>query len=68
MILVKRAKDGEVQTKVKGGAIDIVEQLLNATIAIVEILVERGKLNKDKIEPFMKDFAQQVIENVKVGE
>ena len=68
MIVVTRTYDGKVRTKVKGKAEDVTEQLLNATVSVVEILVEHGKLDKDKIEPFMKDFAQQVIDNIKEGE
>lgn len=68
MIKVKRKKNGEVQTIAKGEPIDVAEQLLNATISIVETLVEQGKLDVDKVEPFMKNFAQQVIDNIKVGE
>ena len=41
MIKVKRDKQGVVQTVVKGGALDIVEELLNATVSIIEILVKK---------------------------
>lgn len=68
MILVKRTKNGEVETGVKGEAHDIMEELLNATVSIVEILVEQERLDKDQVEPFMKDFAQQVKDNIKIEE
>ena len=68
MIKVKRAKDGKVDTKIQGGAFDIVEELLNATISIIEILVEKGKLPKEKVIGFIDDFAQQVKDNIKIKE
>ena len=40
MIKVKRDKQGVVETAVKGGAHDIAEELLNATVSIIEMLVE----------------------------
>ena len=41
MIKIKRDKQGVVQTAIKGGAHDIVEELLNATISIIEMLEKR---------------------------
>ena len=68
MIEVKRDKQGFVGTAVKGGAHDIVEELLNATISIVEMLVEKDKLPKEKVIGFIDDFAQQVKDNIKIKE
>ena len=68
MIKVKRDNQGVVETVVKGEALDIVEELLNATISIIEILVEKGKLPKEKVIGFIDDFAQQVKDNIKIKE
>ena len=68
MIKVKRDKQGVVETVVKGQAHDIVEELLNATISIIEMLVEKGKLPKEHVIGFIDDFAQQVKDNIKIKE
>ena len=68
MIKVKRDNQGVVETAVKGGAHDIVEELLNATISITEMLVEKGNLPKEKVIGFIDDFAQQVKDNIKIEE
>ena len=68
MIKVKRDNQGVVETVVKGEALDIVEELLNATISIIEILVEKGKLPKEHVIGFIDDFAQQVKDNIKIEE
>ncbi len=65
MIKVKRTRKGSVQTKVKGEAEDVAEQLLNANVSIFEILIEHGFLPEDKLEEFVKDFAQQTIDALK---
>ena len=68
MIKVKRTNDGVVETTIKGVATDIAEELLNATVSIVEMLVEKGKLPKEKVIGFIDDFAQQVKDNIKIKE
>ena len=68
MIKVKRDKDGKVDTKIQGKALDIIEELLNATVAIIAMLVEKGKLPKEKVIGFIDDFAQQVKDNIKIKE
>ena len=68
MIKVKRDKQGVVEIAIKGEALDITEELFNATISIIEILVERGKLPKEKVIGFIDDFAQQVKDNIKIEE
>ena len=68
MIKVKRDNQGTVETAIKGGAHDIVEELLNATISIIEMLVEKGKLPKEHVIGFIDDFAQQVKDNIKIEE
>ena len=68
MIEVKRDKEGFVGTAVKGGAHDIVEELLSATVSIIELLVEKGNLPKEHVIGFIDDFAQQVKDNIKIKE
>ena len=66
MIEIKRTTDGSVQTKIKGKAEDLVEELLNASVSICESLIEHGKLDKDQLEDFINDFAQQIKDNIKI--
>ena len=68
MIKVKRTNDGTVETTIKGVATDIAEELLNATVSIVESLVENDKLPKEHVIGFIDDFAQQVKDNIKIEE
>ena len=68
MIKVKRDKQGVVETAVKGGALDVAEELLNATVSIIEMLVEQGNLPKEHVIGFIDDFAQQVKDNIKIEE
>ena len=68
MIKVKTIKNGNVETTVKGEALYVTEELLNATISIIEILVEKGHLPKEKVIGFIDDFAQQVKDNIKIEE
>ena len=67
MIKVRRDKQGFVGTEVKGGAHDIVEELLNATISRIEMLVKKGKLPKEKVIGFIDDFTQQVKDNIQIN-
>ena len=68
MIKVKRDKQGVVETAVKGGAHDIAEELLNATISIIDTAVEKDVLDKEHVIGFIDDFAQQVKDNIKIEE
>ena len=65
MIEVKRINDGAVKTKIKGDAKDIAEQLLNATVSIIEALVSYNSLDEDKVEDFVSDFSKRVLEIIK---
>ena len=67
MIKVKRDKQGVVGTAIKGGAHDIVEELLNVTIRIIELLVEKDTLPKEYVNGFIDDFAQHVKDNIKIN-
>ena len=67
MIKVKTIKNGNVKTKIKGEAKDVAEELLNANVSIFETLVEKGFLPEDKLEEFVKDFAQQTLDAMKEG-
>lgn len=66
MIQVKRNNDGTVKTRVKGEVKDVLEQLLNATISIIMILVERDNLDKEHINDFIDEFAQQIKDNINI--
>ena len=68
MIKVKRDKQGVVETVIKGAAVDVTEELLNANVSIFKTLVKKGFLPEDKLEEFVKDFAQQVKDNIKIKE
>ena len=68
MIKVKRTRNGSVQTRVKGEARDVAEELLNANVSIFETLVKKGFLPKEKVIGFIDDFAQQVKDNIKIEE
>ncbi len=64
MIEIKRTKSGTVRTRAKGEVGDVVEQLLNGTISIIMTLVEKGNLDKEHINDFIDEFAQQVKDNI----
>ena len=64
MIEIKRTKSGTVRTRVKGEVEDVLEQLLNGTISIIMTLVERGNLDKEHINDFIDEFAQQIKDNI----
>ena len=68
MIKVKRDEQGVVETAIKGEALDVTEELLNATVTIIELLVENGNLSKEHVIGFIDDFAQQVKDNIKIEE
>lgn len=67
MIKIKRTKEGVVKTVVKGETLDITEELLNATVSIIELLVEKDTLPKEHVIGFIDDFAQQVKYNIKIN-
>ena len=68
MIKVKTIKNGNVKIRMKGEPMDVTEELLNATVSIVEMLVEKGNLPKEHVIGFIDDFAQQVKDNIKIEE
>lgn len=68
MIKIMRKKDGYVETVMKGEVLDIEEELLKGSIAIIGTLVQTGKLPKEKVIGFIDDFAQQVKDNIKIEE
>ena len=67
MIKIKRIRKGLVKTRAKGEAKDVAEELLNANVSIFETLVKKGFLPEDKLEEFVKDFAQQTLDAMKEG-
>ena len=68
MIKVKTIKNENVKIRMKGEPMEVLEELLNATIRIIEMLVEKGKLPKEYVIDFIDDFAQQVKDNIKIKE
>ena len=68
MIKVKTIKNDNVKIRMKGEPMEVLEELLNATIRIIEMLVEKGKLPKEDVIDFIDDFAQQVKDNIKIKE
>ena len=68
MIKVKTIKNDNVKIRMKGEPMDVAEELLNATIRIIELLVEKGNLPKEDVIDFIDDFAQQVKDNIKIEE
>ena len=67
MIKVKRDKQGAIETKIKGGALDVIDELLNATTSIIEILVENGNLPKEHVIGFIDEFTQRVKDNIEIN-
>ena len=67
MIKVKTIKNENVKIRMKGEPMEVLEELLNATISIFKTLVEKGFLPEDKLEEFVKDFAQQTLDAMKGG-
>ena len=67
MIKVKTIKNDNVKIRMKGEPMVVTEELLNATIRIIEMLVEKGKLPKEYINDFIDDFTQQVKDNIQVN-
>ena len=68
MIKVKTIKNGNVKIRMKGEPMDVTEELLNATISIIEMWIEKGNLPKEKVIGLIDDFAQQVKDNIKIEE
>ena len=68
MIKVKTIKNENVKIRMKGEPMEVLEELLNATIGIIETAVEKGNLPKEHINGFIDDFAQQVKDNIKIKE
>ena len=68
MIKVKTIKNGNVKTTITGETMDILEELLTATISIIETVVEMDALDKEHVIGFIDDFAQQVKDNIKIEE
>ena len=68
MIKVKTIKNENVKIRMKGEPMEVLEELLNATIRIIEMLVVKGNLPKEDVIDFIDDFAQQVKDNIKIEE
>ena len=68
MIKVKTIKNDNVKIRMKGEPMEVLEELLNATIRIIEMLVVKGNLPREQVIDFIDDFAQQVKDNIKIEE
>ena len=64
--IIVDTENGTVQTRVKGEVEDVEEQLLNATIVIINMLVEKGNLDKEHVNDFIDKFAQQIKNNINI--
>lgn len=64
--IIVDTENGAVQTRVKGEVEDVVEQLLNATIVIINMLVEKSNLDKEHVNDFIDEFAQQIKNNINI--
>lgn len=64
--IIVDTENGTVQTRVKGEVQDVVEQLLNATIVIINMLVEKSNLDKEHVNDFIDEFAQQIKNNINI--
>lgn len=65
MIEIKRTEHNTVKTKIKGEGVDVVEELLNGSISVITSLIKNNMLEESKLEPFMNDFAEQIIKGVR---
>lgn len=64
--IIVDTENGTVQTRVKGEVEDVVEQLLNAIIVIINMLVEKSNLDKEHVNDFIDEFAQQIKNNINI--
>lgn len=64
--IIVDTENGTVQTRVKGEVEDVAEQLLNATIVIINMLVEKSNLDKEHVNDFIDEFAQQIKNNINI--
>ena len=65
MIEIKRTEHNTVKTIMKGEGVDVVEELLNGSISVITSLIKNNMLEENKLEPFMNDFAEQIIQGVR---
>ena len=68
MIKVKTIKNENVKIRMKGEPMEVLEELLNATIIIIKTAVQKDVLDKEHVIDFIDDFAQQVKDNIKIEE
>lgn len=64
--IIVDTENGTVQTRVKGEVEDVAEQLLNAIIVIINMLVEKSNLDKEHVNDFIDKFAQQIKNNINI--
>ena len=59
MLKLEKIDTGEVRIEIQGDTKDIIQELFNGMIRTIDILVENGNLQEDKINNFIDDFGQQ---------
>ena len=65
MIEIKRTEHNTIKTIIKGEGLDVVEELLNGSISVITSLIKNNMLKESKLEPFMNDFAEQIIKGIR---
>ena len=65
MIEIKRTEHNTIKTIMKGKGVDVAEELLNGSISVITSLIKNDMLKESKLEPFMNDFAEQIIKGVR---
>ena len=60
MLKLEKLDTGKVRVEVQGDTKDIIQELFNGMVRTIDILVENGNLQEDKIDNFIDDFGQQV--------
>lgn len=66
MLKLEKIDTGEVRVEIQGDTKDIIQELFNGMVRTIDILVENGNLQEDKINNFIDDFGQQVKDIIMV--
>ena len=66
MLKLEKIDTGEVRIEIQGDTKDIIQELFNGMIRTIDVLVENGNLQEDKINNFIDDFGQQVKDIIMV--
>ena len=66
MLKLEKIDTGEVRVEIQGDTKDIIQELFNGMVHTIDVLVENGNLQEDKINNFIDDFGQQVKDIIMV--